>query len=420
LGEGINFEWSLRKEFNMYNKWGQFGKDFEEGVNFERLRRERLQKTREAMKRHGLGAIVALKLSNSRYITGTRGLLMESAMHRYAVLPIEGDPVLFELGGDLGRLKEGAPWLGENLTFSIPVFHTPHLGGASELKVRTKLKEMWVDGIKEVLKKNGVANERVGFDQFDLEMIEPLEKANIKYVNGEATMLDARSVKTQDELQLLSIASTIAEAGFHKIAEVIKPGIRECEVWGELARTVHALGAERLEGICTSGGRTNPYYRLEGTDKILRPGDFLIVDIVLSYLGYHTCVVRTFLVGDKPTKEQKDLYRACYDALYRTINTCKAGVMTDKVAEALPKGNWSNFSLNIAHGLGIYTHEAPFILESYSKGCPLELKPNMYIAIETYEGEPGGSCGVRLEENLVVTEKGYEIFSKYPFDERML
>lgn len=404
----------------MYNKWGQFGKDLEEGINFERLRKERLQRTREAMERHCLGAIVAGKIENVRYITGFRGLTAEGTLYRYAVLPREGDPVLFELGGDVGRAQETAPWLGENLTFSIPVLGTPHIGGPAELETRTRLLEQWANGIKTVLKKNGVSNEKIGFDAFDISAIEPLENANINYVDAKAAMYDARCVKTKEELQLLSIASTIAEAGFYRMEEVIRPGIRECEVWGEAIKTMLSLGAESVTGICTSGERTCPYYRVEGTDKILRPGDLLISDIVMSYLGYYTCVVRTLLVGDKPSSEQKELYRKAYDALYKTVNTCKAGVMTNKVAESLPEGTWKNYSLNISHGLGLHYHEAPFIAEVYSKSCPLELKPNMYLAVETYEGEPNISQGVRLEENFVITEDGYEIFSRYPFDERML
>ena len=404
----------------MYNKWGQFGKDLEEGINFERLRRERLQKTREAMERHGLGAIVASKLENARYITGFRGIGCEGSLFRYVVLPIEGDPVLFELGGDIGRAKESAPWLGDNIDFSIPVLGTPHIGGTAELETRARLLEMWADGLKKALEKSGVANEKIGFDAFDVSAIEPLENVNINYVDGKAAMYDARCIKTRDELQLLSIASSIAEAGLYRMEEVIRPGIRDCEVWGEATKTMLSLGAELVTGICTSGERTNPYYRIEGTDKIIRPGDLLITDIVTSYMGYYTCVVRTFLVGDKPTSEQKKLYRAAYEGLYRTVNTCKPGVMTDKVAEALPKGTWENYSLNIAHGLGLHYHEAPFIAEVYSKSCPVELKSDMYLAVETYEGNPDVSQGVRLEENFVLTEDGYEIFSKYPFDDRML
>jgi Xaa-Pro aminopeptidase len=406
----------------MYNKYGQFGKDMEEGVNFERLRKERLQKAQEAVKKHDLGAIVAARLENARYITGFRGQLIEDSIFSYVVLPAEGDSVLFELGGDYGRLKESARWLKEKqMTTSIPIFGTPYTGEPGEVEVRKKLADLWADGIKKVLQEYGVAEKKIGFDYIiDVSAVEALERANIDYVDGQSVMYDARQVKTEDELQLLSIASQIAEAGFYTIEQTMKPGMRDCEVWGEADKTVLSLGAERLRGILTTGGRTNPYYRLEGTDKIMRPGDLLITDIVLQYMGYYTCVVRTFLVGDKPTKEQKKLYREAYDALYRTIGTIKAGVTTDKVAEALPKGNWANFSLNIGHGLGLHVHEAPFIAEVYSKDCPTELKPGQYLAIETYAGEPGSDQGVRLEENMVVTETGVELFSRYPFDERFL
>ncbi len=406
----------------MYNKWGQFGKDLEEGINFERLRKERLQRTREAIKRHRLGAIVAARLENARYITGFRGQLIEDTIHRYVVLPAEGDAVVFELGGDYGRLKESATWLKERqITNSIPILGTPHTGTPAEVEARVKLTDLWVDGIKKVLQEYGVADKKIGFDYIlDVSAVRALERANIDYVDGQSVMMDARCVKTEDELQLLSIASQIAEAGLYTIEQTMKPGMRECEVWAEADKTVLSLGAERLRGILTTGGRTNPYYRLEGTDKIMRPGDLLITDVVLQYMGYYTCVVRTFLVGNKPTKEQKKLYRDAYDALNRTIDTVKAGVTTDKVAQALPKGNWANFSLNIGHGLGLHVHEAPFIAEIYSKECPTELKAGQYLAIETYEGESGSDQGVRLEQNFVVTKTGYEVFSRYPFDERLL
>lgn len=406
----------------IYNKWGQFGKDYEEGINFERLRKERLEKTRASMIKHDLGAIVAIRRENTRYITGFKGLAVPSTVLRYVVFPVTADPVLFELGADIGRLKESATWIKEeNIIPSIPVFATPHHATPIELETREKLSYLWADGIKKVLQEYGVADKKVGFDSvFDLSMIKALDHANIDYVDGQSAMMDARSIKTMDELQLLSIASQIAEAGLYTINKVMRPGIRECEVWAKAVKTMIALGAESVEGICTTGGRTNPYYRLEGTDKILRPNDLLITDIVTSYMGYGTCVVRTFLNGTKATKEQKKYYRECYDSLYKSINAVKAGVTTDIVAEALPKGDWANYSLNIGHGLGLVTHETPSIVEAYSKACPTEIKENMYIALETYAGDPISEQGVRLEENLVVTKDGYEIFSRYPFDEKLM
>jgi Xaa-Pro aminopeptidase len=406
----------------IYNKWGQFGKDYEEGINFDRLRRERLQKARESLIKHDLGAIVAIRLENGRYLTGFRGLPVQSTVLRYVVFPVTADPVIFELGADIGRLKESATWIKEeNITPSIPVFATPHHATSIELETREKLSYLWADGIKKVLQEYGVADKKVGFDFIlDLSMIKALEHANLDYVDGMSAMMDARSVKTQDELQLLSIASQIAEAGLYTIEKSMKPGIRECEIWGEAAKTMFSLGAEDVQGILTTGGRTNPYYRLEGSDKILRPNDLLVTDVVISYMGYHTCVVRTFLNGTRPTKEQKRFYRECYESLYKSIHAVKAGVTTDVVAEALPKGDWANYSLNIGHGLGLIVHETPSIVEAYSKACPTEIKENMYLALETYAGDPESEQGVRLEENLLVTRDGYEIFSRYPFDERLL
>lgn len=406
----------------MFNKWGQAGKDYEEGINFERLRRERLQKARESMIRHDLGAIVAIRGENARYITGFLGLGVQSTVLRYVVLPVTADPVIFELGADIGRLKESALWIKEeNILPSIPVFATPHHATPVEVETRERLSYLWADGIKKVLQDYGVADKKVGFDFIlDISMIKALDHANIDYVEGMPAMMEARSVKTQDELQLLSIASQIAEAGFYTIEKAMKPGVRECEIWGEAAKTMYSLGAENLMGICTTGGRTNPYYRLGGTDKILRPNDLLVTDIVVSYMGYYTCVVRTFFNGTRPSKELKKFYRECYDSLYKSINAVKAGVTTDKVAEALPKGDWANYSLNIGHGLGLIVHETPSIVEAYSKACPTEIKENMYIALETYAGDSDSEQGVRLEENLAVTSDGCEVFSRYPFDERLL
>lgn len=406
----------------IFNKWGQFGKDYEEGINFERLRRERLEKARQSLIAHDLGAMIAIRLENARYLTGFNGLPVQSTVLRYVVFPVTADPVIFELGADIGRLKESATWIeGKNILPSIPVFATPHHGTPIELESRERLSYLWADGIKKVLQEYGVADKKVGIDFIlDLSMIKALDHAGINIVDGQCAMMEARSVKTMDELQLLSIASQIAEAGFYTIEKMIRPGIRECEVWGEAAKTMISLGADSLEGICTTGGRTNPYYRQAGTDKIMRPNDLLVTDIVVSYMGYHTCVVRTFLNGTKPTKEQKRFYREAYESLYKSINAVKAGVMTDKVAAALPEGDWANYSLNIGHGLGLIVHETPSIVDTYSKACPTEIKENMYIALETYAGDPESEQGVRLEENLQVTRDGYEIFSRYPFDEKML
>ena len=399
----------------MYNKWAQVGRDCEEGVNIERLRRERLQKTREAMRSHGLGAMVVFTGYNVRYITGTAGAPFPN--ERYAVLPLEGEPMLFELGGDLRWIRDfAAPWLAGRISYSIPFGHALQFGR----EPAAKMLKMFVGDIKKALEANGVSREKVGFDFLSHAVVGALEDAKINYVEGVTCMDDARYVKTKDELQCLAIAASIVDACFYTMEQMLKPGVREWEVWAEMNKTAIRLGAESIIGSFASGGRTNPYCRFTISDRILAPGDLVIADVVLPYMGYFADFVRTMLVGDKPTSEQKALYRECYDSLSKAMNACKAGVGTDKVAEALPYGTFEDFSLNIAHGVGLNIHERPFTTHMFSKDYPIELKPNCYMAIETYAAKPGGADGVRLEEDFVVTETGYKTFSRYPFDERML
>ncbi|MGD0918401.1 MAG: Xaa-Pro peptidase family protein, partial [Thermodesulfobacteriota bacterium] len=399
---------------NMHNKYSQSGKDFEEGINFERLRRDRLQRVREAMKRHGLGAIVAFAEENIRYVTGIAGLPFIGS--RYTVLPLEGEPMHFEQGGDLRWVRDfGAPWLSGRITHSIPVGDAMQFGS----EAIAKLSKLWMGGVKRTLQDMGVSKEKIGFD-YTGGLVPVLEEAGINYVNAWPCMYDARSIKTRDELLLLGIAQTIAAAGFYTMEQMMKPGIRESEVRAEMVKTMLSLGADDVVGTFCSGGRTNPYFRSGATDKILGPGDLVISDIVVRYMGYHTCTVRTMLVGDEPTSEQKALYRECYESMLRTMYACKAGVGTDKVAEALPHGTFEDYSLNIVHGLGIGGHEPPAITHMFAKDFPMELNENMYLAVETYAGGPDCNQGVRLEEDIVITESGYETLSRYPFDKRML
>ena len=175
--------------------------------------------------------------------------------------------------------------------------------------------------------------------------------------------------KTENELQLLRTANQIAEAALYTIEHTMKPGMRECEVWAKANKTMISLGAERLHGILTTGGRTNAYYRYEGANKIMQSGDLLVTDVVLQYMGYYTCVSRAFLIGNEPTKEQKKICTDAYNAMNKAIDTVRARVMTDKIAQALPKRNWANYSSNIGHGLGLHIQEAPFIADIYSKEC---------------------------------------------------
>lgn len=409
------------QEPTKYIKHGQAGRDYEQYIDFNRLRRERLARTQKAMEKHGFVAISAHQAINVRYITGMRfNQWTPEELENYTVCPVKGNPIHWSIGVDYQRMLEQTKDMGIEIRNAIPISFAAH--SASE-KVKKETMRIWTDNIKMMLKQNGLEGGKVGLDSWASYLVEALEEAGIEYGDANLALSEARSIKTSDELDICKIAASIADACFYTMETNIRPGIRECEIWAEMSKTALSLGADTFGGLLNSGGRTNPYYRYGGTDKIISPGDLVISDITLSFMGYYTCVVRTFVEGGKPTREQKDLYRECYASLRKAVDVCKAGVQSAKVAEALPPHDWSEFSLQIAHGLGLSLHEYPFIMNMYKdKSFPLE--SGMYLALEVYAGNPfdgSRTQGVRLEDDFVVTENGYEVFTRYPFwDERLL
>ncbi len=387
--------------------YGQWALDWQEQINFDRMRKERLEKVREVMRKRDLEAIIAFLPDNIRYITGARGIAVPKVW-RYCVLVREEEPILFELGGDMGRVKENAPWLEGRIFPSIPV----HFASKEGTKA-------WAKAIKEILERSK-AKGKLGLDSVSFRVMKALEAEGLSFVDGGPIMMEARVVKTQDELKCLRISVGTAEVAFAIAREMIKPGVRDCDVQAEMSRALNSIGCETLFGVFASGEHTNPYWRCFLTDRRIRKGDLVIIDKVHYYNGYGCDYVRTFLCGDKATPAQKDLYKKCLDYLYEGINQVKPGNTTGDVARKWREPeDYTECTLDFGHGLGLDTHEYPFI-SFMSKKEPVELKPNMVLALEVYMGDQEIRQGVRLEENLIVTEKGYEIISLYPFEEKLL
>jgi Xaa-Pro aminopeptidase len=387
--------------------YGQWALDWQEQINFERMRKERLGKVREVMRKRDLEAIITFLPDNIRYITGARGIAVPKVW-RYSVLVREEEPILFELGGDMGRVKENAPWLEGRIQPAIPV----HFASNDGIKA-------WAKSIKEILDRSKVKG-RLGLDSLSFRVMNALEEAGIQFVDGGPIMTEARVVKTQDELKCLRISVGMAEVAFEVARNTIRPGIRDCDVQAEMSRALYSIGCETLLGCFASGEHTNPYWRCYLTDRKIRKGDLVIIDRCHFYNGYGCDYVRTFLCGDKATPAQKDLYKKCLDYLYDGINQVKPGNTTGDVAKKWREPeDYTECTLDFGHGIGLDLHEYPFIT-FMAKKEPVELKPNMALALEVYWGDPIMRQGVRLEENLIVTEKGYEIISKYPFEEKLL
>ena len=409
------------RTFDPKDMFGQSAVDWEERINFARLREQKLARAKETLKKSGVGALLLSRQDTIRYVTG---IWQHPAGHsspkimRYAVLAGDADPVLFEIAGaDFQCVKKSAPWLKDIRNAKI-------WAGAGP--ATPSITAIFAKEIKQILKENGVADSKIGVDFIDIPGYDALSKEGLKIVDGLQIIQQAMMIKFPDELEILKQSCAITDAAFYTAQQVLRPGIRETELTGAMANTMFSLGAERIEHITFgSGGGTNPLWRHGPTDKIIRVGDLVDIDLVVQYMGYNTCVYRDFVCGTKPTKRQKELYKECYDSLYNAINAIKPGASTYDAAKVWEKEGYRDDEygslslLQFGHGVGMSVHEPPFITLAYSKKYPMVLQKNMYLAVETYAGEPGedSEC-TRLEQDMVITDDGVEIFNLFPiYDE---
>jgi Xaa-Pro aminopeptidase len=211
------------------------------------------------------------------------------------------------------------------------------------------------------------------------------------------------------------------DAAFYRAAQAILPGVRENDIQAEVAHELHRLGSQWVLNVqLTSGERTHPHPHLS-SDRLLRPGDLVFLDIQTVYNGYQTCYYRTLCCG-KPSQKQRDVYRRAYEMLQVGIDVIRPGKTTADLVNVWPSAEYwgfknesEAFGLAFAHGLGVGLWERPMVSRLFSLEHPVEFQEGMVIAVETYAGE--GKDGARIEEEVVVKAAGCEVITKFPATE---
>jgi Xaa-Pro aminopeptidase len=391
--------------------YSQSGVDWQYRVDFERLRRERLEKTRAQLEAFDLGALVLYAGANIRYVTGSyQGNWKYNINIRYVVLPRGGEPVLFETAGsDMHCARIDLPWMKDRIR---PAITWQWAEGAV-----THMADKMVESVLEVLKDNGVEKEKIGIDNFDMPSLQAFKDAGVNIVNGWPAMSAARVVKTRDEIELLKQASSIGDAAMWKIKyEWLKPGVTERYIEAKVHEFMLTAGCEIIyDIIVASGGNTSPYRRW-ATDKMIRQGDLIIVDInVVGPSGYFIDFVRCFKCASKMTQREVDLYREVYDSTYAGLEKLRPGNTTADVAACFPEYDDDKYGTvtlqQFGHSIGLTLYEGMWISRAYSLSHPAEIKENMYFAIETFAGHPGLQQTCRLEENVLVSADGPVVFT---------
>jgi Xaa-Pro aminopeptidase len=245
-------------------------------------------------------------------------------------------------------------------------------------------------------------------------------------VDGQQGFLEARRTKTPDEITLLATACTLVDAAYDELYRFLRPGVRENECVGLVAKVLYDLGSEHVEGVnAISGERCSPHPHVY-SDRILRPGDPAFFDILHSYNGYRTCYYRTFAVGSASVA-MRDAYRRCRDYMDEAIALVKPGATTADIVSVWPRAEefgFANeeaaFALQYGHGVGLSIWEKPIFSRLVSLDHPEVLEEGMLFALETYWPAADGWSAARIEEEVVVTADGCEVITKFPAEELLV
>lgn len=394
--------------------WGTTGTDWEAGVNFDRLRRERFERAQNAVKAAGLGAVLCFNFDNIRYITATHiGEWCRDKLARYALCPMQGPTFLFDPAVPAKRIS--SPWMGDNMEAAIST-----LLGA--LPPSMRVQDGFARQIKRLLVHYGIEKLPLGVDMMELPMLRALEAVGIEVVDGQQTMLDAREIKTADEIELLKQSASMVDAVYEDIARGIRPGRKENELVALAHEKLYLLGSERVEAVNSVSGSRGAPHSHTFSDRIIQPGDMIFLDIMHSFNGYHTCYYRTFMCG-KPNNYQLEAYEICSKWLSSALDAIRPGASTADVCAVWPKAEDFGcknedeaFLLQYGHGIGLSLWERPILSRRFSFAHPTVLKEGMVFAVECWKGAEDGSGAARIEEEVVVTKDGCEIITNYPSD----
>lgn len=399
---------------------GTSGVDYEARIDFQALREDRLERARQALAGSELDGLLLWKDENVRFLSGLRPQIIQgkSALLNGCLLTEDGALTLFCSGGEVDRVRTVMPWIESVET--VPIMEAGGLIAGAVEQV-----------IAPVLERHGLATGAVGLDE--LEYRQALELARVlpevKLADGDAVMQSVRLIKSDAELAVMQEACAIAEAVTESAIAAVEPGVREYDVVAEAMSTLYRLGGEMAHlatPFVASGEHMSPPNRF-ASDKLIREGDLVFIDIGAMWCGYYADMGRTVMCGE-PSARQREVFTAVWHALAAATQAMRPGNTNDDVAAAVRaegerRGLAGSFlSLFIGHGIGMGANEPPYVGEALPGAETVELRPGMTMAIEPLIWVPGvsGGAGVRLEDTIVVTESGGVALTRTGFEQRLL
>lgn len=376
--------------------FGPMQVDWEIRVDFGKLRAERLQRSRQAMGKAGIDYMVLVRAENARYTTGIKRLYWPTVRlggGPVIVLPRDGEPAVFIT--DVDFAASVLPWLRKDM-----------FRDACEMDW-----EVDVARFSQVIKElfgSRLETATIGVDLWSPAMNTVLHEAfsKARFVDGQKAMIEARMIKTAEEIACMKMGYAISEAGMAAAVAALTPGVRECELVGVCFNKFWQLGSETTQcsQVVNSGPGTYPYRRFH-SDRIIQWGDFVNMDFGACFSGYFGDFCRAFVCGDKPTPKQKEILKKAYDLQMEALNALRPGVSPSQINRELGRKSFG-------HGIGIAAFEVPHLRHTDE----YIIQPGMTFSVTTPVplGDPGIG-GVHLEDEVVMTETGCDLYSTFPY-----
>ncbi len=382
--------------------------------DLEAIRVHRIDRVKRQLDLMGYDGVIVMDPINIRYITDTTNMqiwVMHNAP-RYAFMSADGYIVLWDyegcqfLAGHHDHVNEVRTGIGSTYFLA---------GGRFE-----EQSQRWADDMAAVVRQHCGANARIAVDQVNYLEGTLLSEHGITIERGQELMELARVIKSPDEIDALRCAAHACTTTMTEMYEKLRPGMTEQEIWAVLHEGNIRRGGEWIETqILASGPRTNPWFQ-EASSRVMENGDMLSydTDLVGAY-GMCVDISRSWIVGDAtPTAEQRSIHGMALHQIEHNIELLKPGAtMHDLTFKswAPPIDEYRHYSC-LFHGVG-QCDEYPEIYFPHAwddVGYECTLEPGMVLSVEAFVGSRQGGEGVKLEEQVVITDDGYDLLAHLP------
>jgi len=393
----------------------------EEPIDLVAVRSHRLARVREQMAAHGLDACILLDPVNIRYATGARNMQVFHARNpaRYLFVPQSGPVVLYEFAG-CAHLAEGLETIDE----IRPAITASYAAAGTAIQA---VEQAWARQVAGLIREHCGPRAAVGIERANAGAALALREEGFHLADAQAPVERARAVKSTEELKCVRASVRATEVAVARLRAAMRPGLSENELWSVLHQGVIALGGDYVETrLLSSGSRTNPWFQETG-DRRLAENELVALDTdVVGCHGYYCDFSRTFHTGPgAPSRGQRELYRVAHEQVHHNMELLRAGTSFRDYSEwawKIPERFVANRYFVSAHGCGM-TGEYPYLYHAMDfdeSGYDGVVEPGMTLCVESYISEEGGREGVKLEQQVLITEDGQALLSTFPFEPALL